>query len=53
MLEWTVNAPGIGVGNQRGAPSDSIAICSVLADTATRSVDERCFVLYHASLAGQ
>jgi hypothetical protein len=35
VVEWTVNAPDSGVGNQHSDPSDFIAICSVLADTTT------------------
>jgi hypothetical protein len=44
-VEWTVNAPDRGVGNPHSDPSDFIEICSVLADTATRSEKVRCFVL--------
>jgi hypothetical protein len=53
VAEWAVNAPDRGVGNQRSDPSDFIAICSVVADTATRSENARCLVLHHAGLAGQ
>ncbi|MEA3102725.1 MAG: hypothetical protein QOF74_6965 [Caballeronia mineralivorans] len=53
VVEWTVNAQDSGVGNQHSDPSDSIAICSVVADTATRSENARCFVLHHARLVGQ
>jgi hypothetical protein len=53
VVEWTVNTSDSGVGNQHSDPSEFIVICSVVADTATRSANARRFVSHQAGLAGQ